>query len=447
MAAPSRTTERQEPQDAAQARRLRVLVLADDCNPDWPSLPIVGYRFALALGRLCDVTVATHVRNRANIEKAGQTGVRFEFADTEYIAAPLYKAAKWLRGGTEVAWSTNMAMAYPAYLAFEREVWKMFRDRLDAGAFDIVHRITPMSPTLPSYIAGRCPVPFAIGPLNGNLDWPAAFRAEQKREREMLRTLRNVYKYLPFARSTYAQADLVLAAFDHTARDLSAARPETVIDFPEAGFDPAITSAEGRRPAFCGPGPYRFCFVGRLVPYKVPEIAVRAFAESEILKDHVLHVVGKGPEQPRLEAIVAAAGAQDRILFEGAIPHGELSAFLRGCDGFVFPSIRELGAVVVVEAMASGCACFVTDYGAPGALCGDGRGTLVPLSPLDALVAEYRRVLEEAVQAPAAQTARAASARRHAEERYAWDRKAERLVGLYRDMLAGRPFPDRGPCG
>src|SRR5262245_54355383 len=49
--------------------QMRVLILADDCNPEWPSLPIVGYKAARAIAEHADVTVATHVRNRNNIEK------------------------------------------------------------------------------------------------------------------------------------------------------------------------------------------------------------------------------------------------------------------------------------------------------------------------------------------------------------------------------------------
>ena len=44
---------------------------ADDCNPEWPSLPLVGYKAARAIADHADVVVATHVRNRDSIEKVG----------------------------------------------------------------------------------------------------------------------------------------------------------------------------------------------------------------------------------------------------------------------------------------------------------------------------------------------------------------------------------------
>jgi len=40
-------------------KRLKVLILADECNPEWPSLPIVGYKYACEIALHCDVTCLT----------------------------------------------------------------------------------------------------------------------------------------------------------------------------------------------------------------------------------------------------------------------------------------------------------------------------------------------------------------------------------------------------
>src|SRR5690242_9231218 len=103
---------------------MRVLILADSCNPDWPSLPIVGYKSARAIGNHADVVVATHIRNKANIEKSGFGKARVRFIDSEYVARPMYRLASLLRGGTEASWTTNIALSYPSNIAFEWEVWK-----------------------------------------------------------------------------------------------------------------------------------------------------------------------------------------------------------------------------------------------------------------------------------------------------------------------------------
>ena len=418
--------------------RPRVLLLAENCNPEWPSLPVVGYNYARALARVAEVTVATHVRNRENIEKAGTLGAPVVYIDNEWIARRMYQLAKLLRGGDQVAWSTNQIMAYLPYVVFESQALRQLREPLAQGGFDLVHRITPMSPTLPSYAAGRTRQPFVIGPLNGNLAWPEAFRSEQKREREGLRRLRDLYRYLPFSKATFREAAAILAAFPHTIADLPAAVRPKVVDFPEIGFDAAVFHGGDRAPAFSGTGPRRFVFAGRLVPYKVPEAAVRAFATSDILKDHVLQVVGDGPELPRLQAIVAETGAGERIRFEGRKTQGEVAGIMRQGDAFVFPSIRELGAGVVIEAMACGMTTLVTDYGAPGHLAGDGRGVRIPLQPLDGLVRDYRAAMEACVADPSRHAAIAATGQAHAHRHFTWEAKAAHTADLYADVLAGR---------
>ena len=112
---------------------MRALILADSCNPEWPSLPVVGYKAALALGEACEVTLATHVRNRENIEKHGTGNCEVVYIDNEKVAGPMYKLSTIIRGGKKVAWTAGIAMSYLPYLAFEREVWKTLGARIRAG--------------------------------------------------------------------------------------------------------------------------------------------------------------------------------------------------------------------------------------------------------------------------------------------------------------------------
>ena len=412
----------------------RVLILAETCNPQWPSLPIVGYKYARALMGVCNATLATHPRNRENIEAAGDIPAdRIRYIDTEWLAGPMYRLARILRGGDEVAWSTNQMMSYPPYIAFEKQARKVLREE----HFDLVHRITPMSPTLPSYLSGRAGVPMILGPLNGNLDWPAAFKAEQRREREMLRKLRGLYRYLPYSRSSAQKAAAILAAFQHTMDDLNTADPSRVVPMPEIGFDPSLFHSGTRAPAFSGEGPYTFLFAGRLVPYKVPEVVIRAFSSSDTLRAHRLRILGDGPEMSRLQAMVVDANAEDRITFEGNKSQAEVAEVMRQADAFVFPSIRELGAGVVIEAMASGALCIVTDYGAPGDLAANGRGIRVPLATLEEMVGSYRAALEHCLNQSEKAQARAARAREYALKFYTWEAKASYTARVYEAVLSG----------
>jgi glycosyltransferase involved in cell wall biosynthesis len=89
---------------------------------------------------------------------------------------------------------------------------------------------------------------------------------------------------------------VVLAAFDHTAADIGSAYAQRMINFPEVGIDPGIFA---RPTAKRKAGPQRtFLFVGRLVPYKLPRLAVEAFGSHPVLEQHRMIVIGDGPERP-----------------------------------------------------------------------------------------------------------------------------------------------------
>ena len=414
---------------------MRVLLLAENCNPDWPSLPIVGFKLCRAIGDLVETVVATHVRNRPNIERSGMGQCKVCYFDNEFIASPMYKMAGVLRGGNSVAWTTGLAMNYLPYIVFERQVWNHFRKELESRTFDLVHRVIPMSPALPSPMAKWNPRPFVIGPLNGGLKWPAGYISELAREREYLTYVRNAYRVLPYNRATFRQSAAILAAFDHTIKDLPRSETDRLFNIPEVGIDPALFSSPPERSRNQR---LTFLYVGRLVPYKCPDVARSAFVAEPLLRKHKLRIVGDGPERPRLEQMVKENQLEDCVELVGSITQAEVGEEMRRADVFVFPSIRELGAGVVVEAMASSLACVVVDYGAPGELVGLDRGIRVPLSDKVSMSHAFGKALVDLATSPERLNAMGAAAVEYAMRYFTWDAKARQVVDIYDWVLEHR---------
>ena len=91
-------------------------------------------------------------------------------------------------------------------------------------------------------------------------------------------------------------------------------------------------------------------FAGRFVPYKLPQLVVRAFADHLALHQHRLVMVGDGPERPAIEQLIRNRGLQNRVELLGWKSQADVAQLMREADIFAFASIRELGAGVVVEA-------------------------------------------------------------------------------------------------
>lgn len=416
---------------------MRVLLVANDCNPEWPSLPAVGYKACLAIAERTEATLATHVRNRANIERAGFAG-RVVYIDNEYVAAPLHRFALWVRRGDAVAWTANVALRYPAELAFEWEVWKRFRNELFQRRFDVLHRVTPMSPTLASPLARWSPVPVVLGPLNGGLKWPPEFRAELHRERDWLTYVRSAFRLLPYYRSTYRRSAAILASFRHTIDEVPPSCRGRVINFSEVGLDPALFASDHPRRR---EGRTRFLFVGRLVPYKCVDVLLEAFGRSEALRRHELRIIGDGMERERLEAMARDLKLEGCVEFCGWKSQAEVGALMRECHVLAFPSIRELGAGVVIEAMACGVAPLVVDYGGPAGLVTHQRGVKVPLAPKAGLTVAFTREMESLAANPDRVAALGEAARRYALAHYSWQAKADKTLEIYRWVMGLRDRP------
>ena len=69
----------------------RVLLVAHHANPSWGSEPLIGWRWASALDRRCELTLVTHARNRPAIEAAGGLRGAVHYVDTERLA----RAVNW----------------------------------------------------------------------------------------------------------------------------------------------------------------------------------------------------------------------------------------------------------------------------------------------------------------------------------------------------------------
>jgi glycosyltransferase involved in cell wall biosynthesis len=430
--------------DSSTKRRLRPLLIAESCNPEWVSIPLEGWSHSRAIASMTDAHLVTQIRNRPALLRAGLVeGKDFTAIDSEQAARPAYLLANLLRGGKGKGWTTATALSAAAYPYFEHLLWKKFGPRIHDGKFDVVHRITPLSPTMPSLIAPRVAasgVPFIIGPLNGGVPWPEGFDSARRKEREWLSYVRDAYRLLPGYRSTRRSAAAILIGSRDTYAQMPRDLRSKCFYVPENAIDPARFQTVRQKKAT---SPIKVIFVGRLVPYKGADMLLDAAIPLLKAGKMTLDIIGDGPQLARLTYAIDEAGVGDSVKLAGFVPHNKLQDWLASADVFAFPSIREFGGAVVLEAMAVGVVPVVVDYGGPGELVTAKTGYRVPMGSRSEIVERFREILSDLCDHPEQIDVLSETARLRARQHFTWEAKARSVVNIYHWSLDPAVDPPR----
>lgn len=431
---------------------MRVLLIAEQCNPEWVSVPLEGWSHSQAIAGKVSAHLITQVRNRDAIRRAGaREGVDFTAIDSEALEARIYRLANRLRGGANKGWTLMTAAGTLTYPYFEYLIWKRFGRRIRAGKFDIVHRLIPLSPTSPSFLAGKCRaagVPFILGPLNGGVPWPKHFDSARRKEKEWLSYIRDAYKLLPGYRSTRSSASAILIGSCDTWRQMPASYHGKCVYIPENAIDPRRFSKRRTRTAR---RPIRGVFIGRLVPYKGADMLIEAAASLIREGKLTIEIIGDGPQMQELKGLIARERVESGVKLAGWVAHERLQDHLLEADLFTFPSIREFGGAVVLEAMAVGVVPIVMNYGGPAELVTDRTGWLIPMGSRAEIIDRLRKVLTTLADQPEQIEAKSALSYERAHGLFTWDTKAEQVLAVYQWMLNpalpkpsfGMPLPDQ----
>ncbi|MDR6820604.1 glycosyltransferase involved in cell wall biosynthesis [Neorhizobium sp. 2083] len=423
-------------------KALRPLLIAEAANPEWTSVPLVGWNLAHAIMQRTDALLVTQIRNRDALLRAGLVEERdFIAIDNERVARAFYRLSERLRGGANKGWTVVTALSSFSYYSFEREVWRLLGKRLMAGEFDLVHRITPLSPTSQSPIVGKLKkygIPFVLGPLNGGVPWPKGFSDVRSREREWLSAIRKLHFLMPSYRATRSEAAALIAGSRHTLGELPASCAERAFLIPENAADPErfpfqLRELSGDRLAIA--------FIGRLVPYKGADVLIEAVAAYRGRLNIEVLIVGDGPQRKELEETVRRKGLWKSVKFAGWVEQRDMASTLAGYHVLALPSVREFGGGVVLEAMSMGLVPIVANYGGPPELIDDQSGIAVDFQDRESLIAGFTKAFEYLEINPGLVSSLSNATSRRVRKRYSWQAKAAQMTEIYNWILYRGPKP------
>jgi len=119
-------------------------------------------------------------------------------------------------------------------------------------------------------------------------------------------------------------------------------------------------------------------FVGRCLSCKGLDLGLQIFAKILLVKpDVTLTVVGDGEEKKRWMALAKNLGVDASIEWLGWLSKADVQRLYPKYDVFFFPSLRDSGGFVVLEALQHGLPVVCFKLGGPGVLVDDTCGKAV----------------------------------------------------------------------
>jgi glycosyltransferase involved in cell wall biosynthesis len=441
-------------------KRLRVLTCAYACLLE-DGVPVVGGEAVLGwnlvrqLGRFHQVWVLTSASNRPGLE------AELQRQPEPNITVVYVRLARWLRP----------FLAFLGGIQFYAYLWQIrayfVARKLHAQVkFDAFHHLTYANDWMASYIGALLPVLYLRGPGGGAHRTPKAFLAEYSLSARIWERFRSfgqwIFRHDPIFLLGQRRARVILLCNREAADAVPRGLKSKVQLFPVNGISMEdlkifrggpvsevrsprsvddLDFLPGVEPRTPDSGPrtsFHVLSAGKLLSLKGYTLAIRGFAPfAKRHEDARLTIVGDGPERARLENLVRDLGLENQVLLAKWVPRQDLLARMQRCDVFLFPSLRDGGGAVVVEAMAASKPVICLDLAGPGFHVTQECGIKIPPHSPDEAIGLIVEALERLYGDPELCAKLGQAARARAEQAYTWDLLGERLLKIYEEVLGG----------
>ncbi len=404
---------------------MHLLLSAYSCSPGWGSEPGIGWNTALALSVEHDVHVITTAGVRPFIERELARNPRpsLHFTYVPHVFA----------GGIRLP----SGLAWLRYYAWQVRAYRVARRLVRRHAFDVANHVTFVTWRVPSFYC-RLGLPFVHGPIGGGETVPQPLRRYLGLRGRLFEKVRDMCQWIsrmdPLVRATLARSTMVLAANDDTRRLIER------MGVPCPDLMPAIGHDMAEFPNTRAPRANRLTVAscGTLDPRKGFALAIEAFsaARGHLPEGTRFVIIGAGPERSRLGRLSRRLVTAGAVEFVGRVARARAIEIIGGSDIFLFPTLRDSGGMVVLEAMASGVPVVCLDSGGPGMLVDESCGIKVQPGNPSEVVASLAKALVRLGRDPDLRRHMGERGRERVRRFFTWEKKAKELSRIYSRIVA-----------
>jgi glycosyltransferase involved in cell wall biosynthesis len=410
---------------------MRICIVADNASARFGGEAILPlHYFRLLRQRRVEVWLVAHDRVRAELEALlPEERDRMRFVSDTAIHRVLFRLSGLLP--RRIAEST-LGLVMLMYTQWTER--RLVKELIHEHGIDVLHQPAPVAPSYPSMFFGT-ERPLIIGPMNGGMEYPPAFRsADSLFSRIFVALARRMTvianRLLPGKRN----AAVLLVANQRTAAALPAGHRGRVIQLVENGVDLNIWHTETWHAASAPTQPpvNRFVFMGRLVDWKALPIIFEAMMRVPAA---TLEVIGDGTMRQAWQHEAERLGLGSRVHFRGWQSQQECARSLADATALVLPSLYECGGAVVLEAMAMARPVIATAWGGPADYLDSETGFLIPPTSREAMIVGFAEAMQSLIDNPELAARMGTAAREKLLAQFTWQMKIDRILEIYESVI------------
>ncbi|MFC2161156.1 glycosyltransferase family 4 protein [Acidobacteriota bacterium] len=413
-------------------KRLNLLVSAYACNPlateeSYPGEAILGWNLIIQLNRFHNVSVLTRTYNKKGIEESAE---RENIEDVQFHFLNLPRFLSVIK--------RNFLGFSFYYLLWQIKAFFIARKIHKKNGYEVFHHITFNNDWMPSFIGAFLPLPFIWGPMGGGQKVPRSFKKTIHWKNRINQNLRLsgqwFWRNTWFRRRCVKKASAILVCNTDTVAKIKT-DAKKIFFYPVNG----ISSLELNPPVNRNgekSSPFRIIFAGRLDAIKGINLGIEAFhIFSREHPDSHFKIIGIGPEQERLENQADDLNIRDKVQFIPWLEREKLFEQLQLSDVLLFPSFRDGGGQVIIEAMACGKPVIGINVGGPGFHIQDEWGIKIDPKNPEYTIQHMAEALKTLYLNRDLREKMGEAGFRRTEEFYLWDRLGDQLKSIYQEVL------------
>lgn len=348
---------------------MNILLSAYSFRPNSGSEPGVAWSFAVELAKSNTVYVLTRANSKKAIEDELSTSYLRDKIKVFYFDIPLIN--KWYKSAT---------ISEHIYYFFWQIALPLIAGKvLKNHKIDLIHHITLGAFRIPSFLSFYNK-PFIFGPVGGGENFPYQIKKSFSAKlifNELVRdAINKISVFNPFLLYTFHKSSLIICRTKETLNLIPAwYHYKCMIEIGIAAkvakeIDPDSLPTNKQ-------APLKILYAGRPIYWKGLHLVIQAYAKAlPQCPDIEFTVIGPGDTSWARE-IAGKHQVDDKIKWLGRVDTDTLDHLYHTSDILMFPSLREAGGMVAVEALVYSLPVLCLNLGGPSQIVNNEWGIVL----------------------------------------------------------------------